>query len=335
MNTRNGKKGKTDINVETNITNIDLKELAILIQDTVENVLLKKIPPKQKRQINDEMNKLIPIVEKYQRETHELLRNHDKAGLARLSEGMLTESNEVLGGLNKLDMGSKNALDTIKDRFFEVPEAQVEYIKRSKYYEYRACVKKMVGDAKEKGWKCLSQYLETMDDQDSDILAWAQSLNVNVGEAIRYLTPERKQYTQKMAITCIGLYQKMSGLYELLIKMIAGLVSIDNRKTTDYTQFKGQTLGKNLTIIESKGYGAITKEFDKLIRNAVAHNSYQINFEKRQLVFSDRSGEKCVSYKEMYYLSRTLSCLILALSLVRAELNSILISEFSDMLIKQ
>ena len=107
----------------------------------------------------------------------------------------------------------------------------------------------------------------------------------------------------------------MSGVYERLVKILAGFVSIRSDTVIHYDQFRRRSLASNLGVLKDKGWGTVCQEFDILIRNSIAHKSYTLRPNERAVHFADPiSGrEELISYRLLFEKTRDLSCLLLAL----------------------
>lgn len=275
----------------------------------LELLFARELPGDKKQEIKEKLEQLRRASEKFARKVEAVKESGDMVKFAEVSNdyirAIIPEANSAISGL-----------EYVRRTLFSPAQIKVPYIRNSRYVQYVECMKGMIDTAMKKGVKQVFSYMSSVENEVIDLQAWGQSLVVEMGEIVKHLTPDRKRFSRGLVLRCIAEYGKMSGIYERLVKIIAGFVSIRSNGVTNYNRFRKRGLASNLGVIEDKGWGTICHEFDTLVRNSIAHRSYTLRPNERAVYFSDPiSGkEGSVSYRRLFEKTRDLSCLVLALS---------------------
>jgi hypothetical protein len=183
-----------------------------------------------------------------------------------------------------------------------------------------------------KGSAQVITYVMEVNAADADVKTWGQAIAGSTGKTVKFLTRDRMRFSTKLAFRCVDDYGKMSGVYERLVAIIAGFVSLESDYPVKYLSFRRKSLSNNLSIIRNKGGSIITNGFDNLIRNSIAHHSYVVDPTIRKVRFTDPiSGkEAIVTYQVLFGKTRELSCLVLALSQFMGLVDDALLSVLSN-----
>ena len=286
-----------------------VKELIEAFIPNLELLFAKELPKDMRDEIGKKLSKLMLPSLEYARCIEELQETGDMEQFARLS-------NEFIKKIAPEASSSMSSIGHAREVLFNTSKVEVAYIGKSKYVEYVRCIKEIINVAIGQSLKKVSSYLSTVDNVESDNLAWAQAVVLDMGKTVKYLTPDRKRFKRGLARRCVVEYSKMSGVYERLITMVAGFVSIGSDDLADYDTFRRKGLSKNMEIMKNKGWEILTHDFDVLIRNSIAHKSYVLDPRDRVVHFSDPiSGRtESVPYRSLFEKTRDLSCLVLALA---------------------
>jgi len=279
---------------------------------TLELIFGKKLPKDKRREIEEKLSELRTPSIQYARRVEEWKKTGDMAQFAKISNDFMKElMPEVPSGVS--------GLEYVLETLFKPSRAGIPYIEKSKYSDYMKIIQEIISITTSGGFKNVSFYMSSVDNVESDNLAWAQSLTTDMPKVIKFLTPDRKRFSVKLATRCISEYSKMSGVYERLIVIIAGFISITPDAAANYKEFRKKGLSKSIDVIKNKGWGILTQEFDVLMRNSIAHKSYVINPNTRLVDFTDPISGKTesISYQVLFERTRGLSSLVLALSQFR------------------
>jgi hypothetical protein len=275
----------------------------------LEVVLGRKLRIGEKREIEEKMKQWKPVGEQFAKQVDAIKKSGNMTKLAEIS-------NDFIRGIVPDADTAESPLDYLLETLFAPKQIGVEYIRKSKYIEYMDVLKLMIESAMEKGLKQVTTYISSVETEIDDIQAWGQSVVVEMERIVKYLTLDRKRYSKRLALNCVAEYGKMAGIYERLVKIIAGFVSIQSDTSVNYNTFSGKSLGENLSRIRSKGWGIICQEFDGLIRNSIAHRTWRLEPNKNSVYFYDkiRRRDELLKYRLLFEKTRSLSCLVLALS---------------------
>jgi hypothetical protein len=295
-----------------------------LLEDMIPSLEImfgRKLPKDKKEEIEKLLETLKSPSQEFAQKVDILKDSHTDSEIAQISEDFIREIIPEAGSV-------KSPLEYIRGRLFELKEPVVEYIKKSKYGDYIGYIRRIIDSAMGKGSAQVIAYVTEVDTADADVKTWGQAIAGSIGKTIKFLTRDRRRFSTKLAFRCIDEYGKMSGVYERLVAIIAGFVSIESDHIVKYLSFRRKSLSGNLSIIRNKGGSVITNGFDILIRNSIAHHSYVIDPTVRKVRFTDPiSGkEAIVSYQVLFGKTRELSCLILALSQFMGLVDDALLS---------
>jgi hypothetical protein len=275
----------------------------------LELLFARELPTDKKQEIKEKLEQLRTASDQFARKVEAVKKSGNMMKFAELS-------NDYIRAIIPEAASAISGLEYARSTLFSPAQIEVPYIRNSKYGKYVECIKGMIDAAMEKGVKQVISYVSSVANEVTDLQAWGQSLAVEMGRIVKHLTPDRTRFSRGLALRCIDEYGKMSGIYERLVKIIAGFVSIRPGGVTNYNKFRKQTLAANLGVIEDNGWGTILGEFDILVRNSIAHRSYTLYPNEKSVYFRDsiRGQEKSLSYHRLFEMTRDLSCLVLALS---------------------
>lgn len=274
----------------------------------LELLFAKELPGDTKEEIKKKLDKIKLASEEYSQQVEDLKETGDMVRFAEIS-------NDFMRSIMPDTNSAVSALEYARKILFEPKQAEVVYIRNSKYDDYIKCMKEIIDIAMDVDLRNVTSYMSSVEEAVTDIQSWGQSLIIDMGKIVKYMAPDRIRFSRGLALRCITEYGKMSGLYERLVKIVAGFVCIGSDKAADYNSFRRKSLAKNLGVIQDKGWSTLTREFDILIRNSIAHKSFILHPIEKVINFNDPiSGkEATVSYRSLFEKTRELSCLVLAL----------------------
>lgn len=276
---------------------------------TMEVIFGRKLTEDEKKQIEKIVVPLKLPSQEFAREVENLKNGYDGLNLLGVSEDFISK---IVPDYCQ----GESPLEQVRSRLFELKEPTVGFIKKSKYVQYLDCIRQIIDSGMGKGTSEVIAYMSDVSNAEDDIKAWGQAIGSSMGKIVKYLTRDKKRFSETLVTKCISDYGKMSGVYEKLVVIIAGFVSIEQKQVPEYLDYKENTLAKNIKIIENKGWRTITNEFDRQIRNSIAHGSIVRVPAEQVVIFSGSRGGKGkrVSYKLLFEKTRELACLVLALS---------------------
>lgn len=274
----------------------------------LELLFAKELPADKKEEIKKKLDRVKSASEKYSQQVEHIKETGDMVRFAEIS-------NDFMRSIMPDTDSAVSALEYARRILFEPKQAKVVYIRSSKYDDYIRCMKEIINTAMDKDLGNVTSYMSSVEEAVTDIQSWGQSLAIDMGRIVKYLAPDRIRFSRGLALRCITEYGKMSGLYETLTKIVAGFVCIGSDKAASYNSFRRRSLAKNLSVIQEKGWSTLTREFNILIRNSIAHKSFILHPTEKVINFNDAiSGkEENVSYRSLFEQTRELSCLVLAL----------------------
>lgn len=269
-----------------------------------------------RRLTEDEKKEIEKIIEPLKLPSQEFARKVENLNNGYDGSNLLGTCEDFISKIVPDSCQGESSLEQVRSRLFEIKEPTVGFIKKSKYVKYLDCIRQIIDSGMGKGSSEVIAYMSDVNNAEDDIKAWGQAIGSSMGKIVRYLTRDRKRFSEILMTKCISEYGEMSAVYERLVVIIAGFVSIEQKQVPKYLNYRGNSLAENIKIIENKGWRTITNEFDRQIRNSIAHGSIVRVPAERIVRFSvSRSGKgKPVSYKLLFEKTRELVCLVLALS---------------------
>lgn len=264
----------------------------------------------------DEKNEIEKILEPLKSPSQEFARKVENTKNGYDGSNLLVTSEDFISEIVPDSYQGESPLEQVRSRLFELKEPTVGFIKKSKYVQYLDYIRQIIDRGMDKGTSEVIAYIADVRNAEDDLKAWGQAIGSSMGKTVKYLTPDRKRFSEIMVTKCISEYGKVSAVYERLVVIIAGFVSIEQKQVPKYLSYRGNSLAENIRIIENKGWRIITNEFDRQIRNSIAHGSIVRVPAEGVVRFSvSKSGKgKPVSYKLLFEKTRELVCLVLALS---------------------
>lgn len=302
-----------------------LENLFKEIIPTLELLFGKQMPENKRKEIENILDRLRLPATKYARHVDDLKVTGNMAQLANLSDEFLKEL------IPDIPSGT-SGFEYIQESLFKPGKIEISYIKESKYDDYLRCIEDIVNTGVDQHLAEVNSYLFSVDKIEADNLAWAQPIGTDMARTIKFLSNDRKRFSSKLAYKCVIEYSKMSGIYERLIKIIAGFVSVESNKLINYSEFRKKGLSKCICIVNEKGRDILTQGFEVKIRNSIAHKSYIFNTSTKSVDFTDSNPPVLVSvpYAKFFQKTRELSCLLLALSQFRGLVSKKLLSTLSQ-----
>lgn len=130
-----------------------------------------------------------------------------------------------------------------------------------------------------------------------------------------YLGNAKRKLDRRLVERLIETYRELSGLYEKGIRIVVGTMGVLQGKQIAYSQLVKQPLGVNVNQV-SKTYPWLTKDFDIVIRNSIAHITYVVSYNSKTITFKDNKTATTVTFRDFFRRCRLLSSLVAALLLL-------------------
>ena len=130
-----------------------------------------------------------------------------------------------------------------------------------------------------------------------------------------YLGNAKRKLDRRLVERLIETYRELSGLYEKAIREVVGIMEILEGKEVSYPEIAKRRLASNLSQV-SKAYPWLSKDFDIVIRNSIAHVNYLVSYNSNTVAFNANKGLVSVTFRELFRRCRLLSSLVVALLLL-------------------
>ena len=129
-----------------------------------------------------------------------------------------------------------------------------------------------------------------------------------------YLGNAKRRLDRKVVERLIETYRELSGLYEKSIREVVGVMVIFEGKEVPYSEIAKRPLASNVRQV-AKAYPWLTKDFDIVIRNSIAHFNYVVRYSSNNVDFVDNRASATVTFRDLFTRCRLLSSLVVAMLL--------------------
>lgn len=130
-----------------------------------------------------------------------------------------------------------------------------------------------------------------------------------------YLGNAKRKLDRRLVERLVETYRELSGLYEKGIRVAAGMMEVLKRRDVAYAQLATRPLALNVNRVSST-YPWLTKDFDKVIRNSIAHTTYVVQYSLKTVTFTDNKASVSVTFRDLFRRCRLLSSLVVGLLLL-------------------
>jgi len=130
-----------------------------------------------------------------------------------------------------------------------------------------------------------------------------------------YLGNAKRRLDRKAIETLIETYRELSGLYEKSIREVIGMMVILEGKEVAYADIAKRPLAANVKQV-AKACPWLSKDFDIVIRNSIAHFNYVVSYSSNRVEFVDNRASVSVTFRDLFIRCRLLSSLVVALLLL-------------------
>jgi hypothetical protein len=130
-----------------------------------------------------------------------------------------------------------------------------------------------------------------------------------------YLGNAKRRLDRKVVERLIETYRELSGLYEKSIREVVGTMVILDGKEVAYADIAKRPLAANVKQV-AKAYPWLTKDFDIVIRNSIAHFNYVVSYSSDNVDFVDNKTSVTVTFRDLFTRCRLLSSLVVAMLLL-------------------
>lgn len=130
-----------------------------------------------------------------------------------------------------------------------------------------------------------------------------------------YLGNARRKLERRLVERLIETERELSGLYEKAVRVVVGIMEVLQRKDVIYAQIVKRPLASNVKQV-STTYPWLTKDFDIVIRNSIAHVNYVVSYNSNIVIFTDNKASVTVTFRGLFRRCRLLSSLVVAMLLL-------------------
>ena len=187
------------------------------------------------------------------------------------------------------------------------------YFPRTNYYKITADLNRLTSKAFTTNAlaidKLQNEFWGTL---DAKVVVLA-TYNIMVRRCV-YLGNAKRRLDRKVVERLIETYRELSGLYEKSIREVVGIMVILEEKEVAYSDIAKRPLASNVKQV-AKAYPWLTKDFDIVIRNSIAHFNYVVSYNSNKIDFVDNRASVKVTFRDLFARCRLLSSLVVALLL--------------------
>lgn len=130
-----------------------------------------------------------------------------------------------------------------------------------------------------------------------------------------YLGNARRKLDRRLVEKLVETYRELSGLYEKDLRAVVGIMEILVGRAVPYSKIVKRPLGLNVNQV-SATYPWLTRDFEIVIRNSIAHTTYVVGYSSKTITFKDNKNNLTVSFRGFFRRCRLLSSLVAALLLL-------------------
>ena len=200
--------------------------------------------------------------------------------------------------------------EELEDSRFSFP-----YRKDTRYSQYLRNLKRLFEKLGEKDgiesklWNVFNDFKDS-----KDAYTLVQATLQRLVNYYKFLGKNIKVIRKKHVDKYLEIYDELCGHYEKLIALVAVLqeLLLEN-DTPKYEIMRKRRLYENMRFVEGHGWGSFTEGFNRNIRNALAHKTYNVDLIKETVDFYDVRKTFTLTFKEVQKETRELSALLLIL----------------------
>jgi len=311
---------------------IEAEQLLLVLPNLLSILFGKTISPDVRQMISNFTEMALPKTTAFFGEVEEIKTTEDKP---RQFIALNKVSSVFIRSIIPDVPEDKSALDYLIENLepkTTVPPAG--YLAETSYIEYRRLLSEIAQEVCSKiTFTKTQEYLDSVYSAHEDILSTGQSVVTKLPIQHKVLNKARMRFTKKATESHIKIYDELAGQFEKGVAIVAGLLELLHGQSPEYLNIRKRGLANNLKKVEQSGYSILASNFDKLIRNAIAHKSYVFNPTKKTVQFSDSlSGHtRELTYREIAAITKELSALVLALNQLPTIISIEQLRDFKEM----
>lgn len=228
----------------------------------------------------------------------------------------------------------------VMDYFFQVCEELEDsrfsfpYRKNTGYSQYLMDLKRLFEKLSEKEgiesklWAVFNDFKNS-----KDAYTLVQATLQRLIHYYKFLGKNIKVIRKKHVDDYLEIYDELSGHYEKFISLVAVLLELLlTNNIPKYETVRKRRLYENLRFVEEHGWEGFAEGFNRNIRNAVAHKTYNVDLIKETVDFYDVEKTFTLTFKEVQKETRELSALLLILPHVLISIFCVSILSIRKML---
>jgi len=200
--------------------------------------------------------------------------------------------------------------EEMEDARFDFP-----YLKDTRYFLYMRGLKRLFKKLNKRnriGNKLWAIFDEFRYSRDAYTLV--QATFQRLMKYYKFLGKDFQVIRKKEIDEYLRIYDELSGHYEKLIALLVILLEILLTNTVPkYADVRKRRLHENTCFVEKHGWRIFTLGFNRNVRNAMAHKTFNVDLVKEKVDFYDVRKTFTMSFREVQKETRELSALLLIL----------------------
>lgn len=188
------------------------------------------------------------------------------------------------------------------------------YLKKTHYMAYLQSIEKLIARL-EREHK-ISEAQKVLHDFKSsrDFCPLLQATFQRIIKHYEFLARNFRRIRKKQLDKYLEIYTELSGVYEKFVSLIVVLIlRSQTNNGQDYSSVRKRGLFRNLSYIDKSDWKLLGSGFNRNIRNALAHKTYNVDVVKEIVEFTDRDKTTTLAFHEIQKQTRELSALVLIL----------------------
>lgn len=143
-----------------------------------------------------------------------------------------------------------------------------------------------------------------------------------LNKKISYVLKSRKQFTRRIIDNYIESYKEVTGFIEMPIRILYGMLLILHDQYKEFSQIKKIPIGAIMDILKKeKLFSFLIETYDPHIRNSIIHETYPMNFAKREIDFIDNKQQTKMSFEKFVIHVQDITQRAIMLSRIEFELQ--------------
>lgn len=207
------------------------------------------------------------------------------------------------------------------------------YLRDTNYVEYLKGLEELINKLQKeqkigKAWQVLNEFKNS-----TDFFPLLQATLQRLIKHYQFLEKDFSEIKKRQIDRYLEIYEEIAGHYEKLISLLAALIKLSLKKT-DYSYYAARKRGLswNVSYVENSGWGIFTSGYNRNIRNAIAHKTWQLDIMKQKVDFIDRNETVTLTFKDVQKETRELAALILVLPHVLVSIFCSAVLSIKDVL---